>query len=332
MPRFGTAGVVLLAVGVLAMPGCGREKTTDSERVRVALVSNSPAGFSPIARRGAEQAAAEFDVDVEFHPLQNGTAAEQRTLVEGLVAKGIKAIAISPNDAANQADFLDEVADKIPLITHDSDLPSGSKRACYVGVDNYEVGRTAGQLVKEAMPEGGSVVVLTGQDDAHVALERRRGLRDELVGQHDKGLKSSQYVLADARADDIQQKECQTLVKDALAKYGSQPKRLCLVSLWACKTPAVLSAVKDAHLEGKVRLVGFDEDEETLQGVKDGVIYGAIVQQPFEFGYETVKIMARLAHGDHSILPETGVRILDHKVITGDNVDGFRAELNKRKQ
>ena len=53
------------------------------------------------ARRGAEKAAAEFDVDVEFHVPKTGTAAEQRTIVEGLLTKGIKAIAISPSDAAS---------------------------------------------------------------------------------------------------------------------------------------------------------------------------------------------------------------------------------------
>ena len=93
----------------------------------------------------------------------------------------------------------------------------------------------------------------------------------------------------------------------------------------------MLATIQEAHLEGKVRLVGFDEEEETLQGVKDGAIYGTIVEQPFEVGYETVKIMARLARGDRSILPETGVKILDSQVITVDNVGDFLAQLKKSK-
>jgi ribose transport system substrate-binding protein len=329
MRRIWPAALALLAVDVLLIPGCGGGKSSRSEPVRIALVGSDPAEFPAIVRRGAEKAAAEFDVDVEFHSPKDRTPAEQRTIVEGLLANGIKAIAISPSDAVGQAEFLEGVAERIPLVAQDSDLPSGSRRACYIGADNYESGRAAGQLVKEAMPEGGRVVVLAGQVNVQIAQERRRGLRDELIAD---ATTPGRYALIDAHAEDTPQDACRTLVNDALAKYGSQPEQLCLVCLWICKAPAALSAIKQARLEGKVRLVGFDVDEETLQGVKDKTIYGAVGQRPFEVGYETVKIMARLARGDHSNLPETGVMFLDPQVITADNVDDYLAELKKSKQ
>ncbi|HVC95948.1 MAG TPA: substrate-binding domain-containing protein, partial [Pirellulales bacterium] len=106
------------------------------ERVSVAFVSNNPFEFWAIARRGTERAAKEFNADVEFHMPPNGTPSEQRQIIEDLLVKGVKGIAISPNDAANQASFLNEVAGQVPLITQDSDLPEGSKRLCYIGTNN----------------------------------------------------------------------------------------------------------------------------------------------------------------------------------------------------
>jgi len=149
-------------------------------RVTVAFISNNPFEFWTIARRGTEKAAAEFNVNVEFHMPPRGTAAEQRQIIEDLLAKGVKAIAISPNDAENQADFLNEVAGKVPLITQDSDLPKGSKRLCYIGTNNYEAGKAAGQLVREVIPDGGSLVIYVGKLDVQNAVERRQGVMDAL--------------------------------------------------------------------------------------------------------------------------------------------------------
>jgi ribose transport system substrate-binding protein len=94
----------------------------------------------------------------------------------------------------------------------------------------------------------------------------------------------------------------------------------------------MLAAVQGAGLAGKVKMVGFDENEETLQGVKDGHIYGTIVQQPFEFGFNAVRIMAGLARGDRSVLPEGGILFIPHREITRDNVEVFWDELKRLKQ
>jgi ribose transport system substrate-binding protein len=154
--------------------------------IKVAFISNNPYEFWTIARRGAEQAVKELkekdkiDVDLEFHMPARGTAAEQRQIIEDLLTKGVKGIAISVNDAANQADFYNDLADKVPLITQDSDLPKGSKRLCYIGTNNVEAGKGAGELVKKACPEGGKYVIYVGKLDVQNAQERRQGVIEVL--------------------------------------------------------------------------------------------------------------------------------------------------------
>jgi len=322
---------LLIAVcGSLFSSGCG--PAASGSKPTVAFVTNNPYEFWTIAERGTEKAAKEFDVTVEFQRPARGTPEEQRAIIEDLMAKRVKGIAISPNDAANQAAFLDTVAATVPLVTQDSDLPPGSKRTCYVGTDNYTAGLAAGKLVHECMPDGGNVIIFVGKLDVQNAVERKQGVLDSLAGvKGAKGPELGKYTLVDTLTDNASQATCKANAEDALVKYGGDPEKLCLVGLWAYNPPALLAAVKGANLIGKVKMVGFDENEETLQGVADGAIYGTIVQQPYEFGYQAIRILAGLARGDHSVVPEGGILYIPHREITHDNLQPFWDELKKLK-
>lgn len=327
---FGAALAVLAGCG----GGSGKSDGTavDPSQPTVAFVSNNAFEFWTIARKGTEKAATEFKVNVEFQMPSQGTAPEQRQIIEDLLTKGVKGIAVSPLDAANQGEFFDEVAAKIPLVAQDSDLPPGSKRVCYLGTNNYEAGKSAGKLLKEALPDGGKVVIYVGKLDVQNAVERRQGVVDELAGQKDvKGdypLQLGKYTLIDTMTDGGDSSVCKGLVEDTLTK---NPDLAGMVGLWEYNPPAMLSAVKNMGKVGKVAVVGFDENEETLQGIKDGSVYGTIVQQPFEFGYQSIRILAGLARDDRSVLPEGGVLFVPHREIVKGNVEEFHTELKRLK-
>ena len=317
-------------------PAAGRSGPTSagaSDRPTVAFVTNNPFEFWAIARKGTEKAAKDFNVNVEFRMPAQGSGTEQRQIVEDLLVQGVKGIAISPIDPANQAEFFDEVAGQVPLIAQDSDLPQGSKRLCFLGTNNFEAGKAAGRLVKEALPKGGRVAIFVGSMDAQNAIDRRQGVLDELAGKANaKAPKLGDYTLIDTYTDDAKQEICKNKAEDALVQHGDDPETLCFVGLWAYNPPALLAAVKDRGLDGKVSVVGFDENEETLQGIKDGQIIGTIVQQPFEFGYQAVKMLTSLAQGDKSVVPDDGLLFIDYKVIRSDNVEAFHDELRRLKE
>ncbi|HWB13307.1 MAG TPA: sugar-binding protein [Pirellulales bacterium] len=319
--------------GPAASPGSGASVAGEGSSVTVAFVTNNAHEFWTIARKGTEKAAKELNVEVAFRMPAQGSATEQRQLIEDLLVQGVKGIAVSPNDPTNQAEFFDEVAGKVPLITQDSDLPKGSKRLCFLGTDNYKAGKAAGKLVKEALPEGGRVAIFVGNTDAQNAIDRRQGVLDELAGSEKAtGSDLGNYTLIGTYTDNTDKEVCKSKAEDALVQHGNNPETLCLVGLWAYNPPAMLAAVKDIGLAGKVKIVGFDENEETLQGIKDGEIIGTVVQQPFEFGYQAVKMLVRLAQGDKSVLPADGMQLIDYKVIKSDNVEAFHEELQKLKQ
>src|SRR5216110_693173 len=124
---------------------------------------------------------------------------DQKRMVEGLLARGVDGIAISPIDAKNQVDLLNQAAARCPVITHDSDAPN-SRRLCFVGMDNYKAGRAAGKLVKEALPRGGKVMLFVGRLEQLNAQQRRQGVIDELL---DRPVLSLTNVLYDPAGKEL---------------------------------------------------------------------------------------------------------------------------------
>jgi ribose transport system substrate-binding protein len=296
--------------------GGGGQPTGQGSK-KFAFVTNNASDFWTIARRGTEKADEELaDVTVEFRMPPDGTAADQKRIVDDLLAKGIDAIAISPVDPANQTQLINDTARQALVFTQDSDAPQ-SERAAYVGTDNVAAGRQAGTLIKEAIPEGGQIMLFVGKSDARNAQERTQGIREALQG--------SNIQIIDVRTDDTDRVRAKSNVSDTLVKY---PEVKGLVGLWSYNGPAIVNAVKEAGKTGQVKIVAFDEEDETLAAVRDGAIYATVVQQPYEFGYQAIKLMAQAAKGDRSGIPANKQVIVPTLVIKRDGIEEFQRKIN----
>ena len=311
---------VMLAGGclLLSLIDAACSNTQQSSTKKLAFVTNNAADFWTIARKGCEQADSELaNVDVEFRIPSDGTAAEQRRIVDDLLAKGVSGLAISPVDPVNQTQMINEVAKQILVLTQDSDAPQ-SDRACYLGTDNVSAGRQAGELIKEALPQGGKIMVFVGKSDARNAQERFQGIKETLQG--------SKVEILDLRTDDTDRVRAKSNVSDTLVKHADIAG---LVGLWSYNGPAILNAVKDAGKVGQVKIICFDEEDETLAGVKDGTIFATVVQQPYEFGYQSVLLMAKVLGGDSSSIPTNKQKIIPTLIIKQNNVTEFTAKINR---
>jgi ribose transport system substrate-binding protein len=304
--------------GIVA--GCQpRESRAPGEAttLRLAFVTNNSADFWTIARRGVEQADQELaDVEAEFRITADGTAAEQQRVVDDLLTKGVDAIAISPVDPQNQTAMIDKAAKQALVFTQDSDAPQ-SARACYIGTDNLAAGRQAGQLIREALPEGGAIMLFVGRLDARNAQERVQGIKEALTGTNIR--------VIDVRTDDADDVRAKANAADTLVRY---PDIKALVGLWSYNGPAILNAVRDAGKAGRVRIVAFDEADETLAGIKAGDIHATVVQQPYEFGYQAITRMTQAVRGDRSFIPATKQIIVPTLVVNRTNVDEFTKRIN----
>lgn len=326
----GTVGTVA-ALWLATLGGCSNDSA--SQKPVVAYVTNGIASFWVIAEKGAQDAAKKFGVQVEVRMPPKGVV-DQKRMVQDLLTRGVNGIAISPIDPDNQADLLEEIGRHTHFITHDSDAPK-SQRLCYVGMDNYVAGRMCGELVREAMPGGGSVMIFVGRLGQLNARLRRQGVIDELLGRSPDStrydepgteLRGDKYVILDTRTDQFDFAKAKALAQDAIARH---PDLGCMVGLFAYNPPKCLEAVREAGKLGQIRLVAFDEADETLQGIQDGEIFGTVVQNPYEYGFQSVRILAGLVANDRSVLPSDGFVDIPARKITQNDVEAFRTELKR---
>jgi len=289
-----------------------------SKQLKLAFVTNNSADFWTIARNGVEKADAELtDVSADFRFVSDPPAAEQKRIIDDLLAKGVDGIAISPADPHNQTALINDAASKALVFTQDSDAPE-SNRACYIGTDNVAAGRQAGDLIKEVLPSGGKAMLFVGQLDAQNARERIQGIKEALMG--------TKVEIIDTRTDDGDAVRAKANVSDAIVKY---PDLKALVGLWSYNGPAILSAVKDAKKSGQIKIVAFDEADETLAGIQEGAIYATVVQQPYEFGYQAIKLMSQVLKGDKSVIPANKQIIIPTLVVNKGNVEDFTKKINE---
>lgn len=323
----------------LVLTGCGNNAPTDTaatttggstattpsaggdkKHLKLAFVTNNASDYWTIVRKGVEKAEKEDgNLEVAFQLPKPPEAADQKTIVENEITKGVDGIAISPADAKNQTEMLNAAAAKTLVICQDSDA-ANSNRTAYIGTDNKAAGVKLGEEIKKSLPSGGKIVIFVGNLDAQNAQDR--------IGGIEEALKGSNVTIIDKRTDGADHAKAKSNVADMLVK---NPDVAGLIGIWSYNGPAILSAVQDANKVGKVKILCFDEEPNTLSGVASGAIDATIVQQPYEFGYQGVQKMAKYLRGDKSAFPESKLDIIDTKILHKDDVATFKEDLDKKR-
>jgi ribose transport system substrate-binding protein len=313
MKRLLMAGAALAIAVAMTMSAEAQDKKT------LAFVVNGASDFWKIAEAGVNKAQEELpNYNLEFKYPEQAAAAIQQRLMDDLVAAGVSAIMVSAIDPKTSTEALDRVASQVPLFTTDSDAPQ-TKRIAYIGSSNVELGKNAGQLMLKALPEGGKCVGFVGLPGADNARERIEGVKEVIKG--------SKVELVDVRGDDIDQTRAKRNVEDALS---AMPDISCMVGFYSYNTPRIYEVLKESGKLGQIKVIGFDEDPITLGGVREGTIEATVVQQPYEWGYQGMLLMAKYLEGDKSGIPANELIIVPTKIIDKDNVDAFEAELIER--
>jgi ribose transport system substrate-binding protein len=325
-------GFVFLLAGLflLVLPGCDRGSSppgTDRggsgggpaapSRLELGFVVNNPSDFWILARAGIRKAEREFNVAVDYQVPGQGTPAQQRQIIESLIAKGVKGMAVSVLDPRGAIGILNDAAKVMPVVTQDSDCPE-SNRVAYIGTDNVEAGRVAGAQIKKALPEGGKIALFVGKLDVANARERKQGIEEAIQG--------TKIEIVESFTDEGNRATAQTNVRNALDKY---PDLKCLVGLWSYNAPAIIKVVKEKGLAGKIKIVAFDEETPTLDGIDEGIVESTVIQQPYEFGYQSIRALAKLARKEDAGLPANGLAYVPVRVIDKGNVKEFRTKVDE---
>ena len=309
-----TKTLIAASVGALLASGAAAQ-----EKKQLAFVVNAASDFWKLAEAGVNAAQAELpDYELQFRYPAQGTAALQNALMDDLVAAGTDAIMISSADPKNSIDAFNRIAAQVPLFTTDSDAPQ-SDRIAYLGSSNTAAGIQAGEIAVKAMPDGGKCMGFVGFLGADNAIERIAGFRQAVEG---KGIE-----LVDVRGDDVDFARARANVDDVLA---ANPDIDCMVGFYSYNPPKIYESLQANGKLGEVTVIAFDEDPITLGAVREGSFAGTVVQDPYQWGYQGMHLMADYLEGDKSGVPADGLIIVPTKIIDQSNVDAFEAELKAR--
>jgi ribose transport system substrate-binding protein len=336
MNRF--ASLAVLVVASIFLPGCNRGKDTGlarKTRPSYAFVTNCVADFWEHGRAGATAAGKELNVDVSV--IMPSSITDQTRKIEDLLTRGTDGMAISPIDPDNQVEAINKAASQTNLITHDSDAPL-TNRLMYIGMDNYQAGLMCGKTLREAMPEGGKIMIFIGRLDQDNSKRRRQGVIDGFFGiQADpkhNNLPGEELVSADKKftilgtmTDQVDFAKAKNNVEDTLTRY---PDINGMVGLFEYNPPLIIEALERLGKIGKVKIMGFDENSRTLEGIKNGTVVATVVQNPYQYGYQSVKVLNALHNGDKSVIPENKFIDIPARVIDKSNVDAFSKEISER--
>ncbi len=267
-------------------PNGGQQKTppvtAGGGSAKFKIITNGISPFWESMGMGLKAAKEELKVDADWvgpQPAENN--AQVKLLKDAIVSK-VDGIAVSAIEADALAATIDEsIAAGVPVITFDSDSPK-SKRAAYIGTNNKEAGRMAGEEAAKLFPEGGKLVAFVGNMSAQNARERFDGFQE--------GVKGKNITFLQAPFEDNKDKgRARKNVEDAITKY--QGKVTGFVGFYSYNGPAIVSAVEQAGLLGKVKIVCFDGEPETLRNLEAGKVDVTVVQKPYEFGRLSVMLL-----------------------------------------
>lgn len=283
---------------------------SDGSPISVAIVPKLVHPFFEDCRIGAEEEATALGVTFEWVAPQTGDPAIQVKMIEDLISKQVNAIVISPNEPTSVVGVINDGLSKgILMMTFDSDSPD-SDRVMYIGTDNKTAGMVQGDTMREALGGAGKVGIITGGLGALNLNERIEGFR-ETVGP------DIEIVEVVATEEDL----AKALgVSEALLR--AQPDLNGVACVSATGGPTLAQVIQGPEFEGRdVKIVAFDDLEETVRGIEDGIILATMVQRPVQMGVLSIREAYEIL--TQGLVPECALLDTGVTVVTLENLDTY---------
>ena len=280
------------------------QKNADVPR-RFIFITNGDDPYFDVLNAGLQAGAEKFalaDKGLEVvMEKNNATAQGQIDRLRQLVTQAdVAGVAISVIQAENVAivEEMKRLTEKgVSVITVDGDINQklfSDGRPYYIGTDNSIAGRllgTAGKKVLQSrgITEGG-FIQFTGFTDNDNARARMDGCR-EAIG--------ASYSEVDRMADSFDHSRARDNVRTALVNH---PDVKALVGIWAYNAPAIAEVVAERGVRDQVSIFTFDAAAQAIEHMANGNIDCMIVQNPFEMGVQTVRLLLAMQEGQDAII------------------------------
>ncbi len=336
-PRRGSVGLLLALVVIVGLAGyVAYMSGIFTPRLKIAVITSGDGPYWDRVLAGAKDAADQLDVDLTIERIKTDVDLQSHVLQDVLSRGQWDGIAISPISMSRQTVLFGRAAAVTTIVTMDSDLPV-TRRLCFVGTDNYMSGRQMGEQIRRAVPEGGDIAIAIGQSDKENTLRRRQGLIDELCDRTVEPLRpfdplnqlqaGKSYRVVETLVDLSDPAKATELAAEAIRKH---PNLKCLAGLLSYSAPAHVAAVEQENASSRIKVIGFDVSDATLQLIEQGKVAATTMQDQYGLGFHSVRILADNARHNIGGLPMFQQHALPSDTVTQENVALARQRLAGR--
>ena len=305
------AGIVAgIAFGV---PAIAQTKPTISV---IAKDTTSPYWQAVLA--GARKAGQDLGVNViELGAQSESDVSGQISILAKAVASNPAAIVIAPAKFAALGKPIDEAAKKVKIIGIESAADTKAMTSL-VATDNVNAGRVAADalavaITKSSADTEGDVVMISSMPGVPSLDQRVKGFKEVVTAKY-KALDITAEKVADGKPATVL-----GIMNDLIANTGDLRGVFVSDPITA---QAVSQAVVEKKTNDKINIVGVGSDEKLVKFLRDDVIAGLVVEDPFRMGYDGVKTALAASKGEQvSANIDTGATL-----VTKANMSSARSQ------
>ncbi|NLH99805.1 MAG: sugar ABC transporter substrate-binding protein [Chthonomonadales bacterium] len=284
------------------------QKAQKSHKLALVVKTRNNPFFDPMIK-AAEAEAKRLGVSLEVQaPPQESDKELQFSIVENLTAKGVDAILIAPADSKGIVPALKRAADKGVLVINldnrvdpEAAASGGLALGGYVGADNEEGGRLAGQAMMGYLGGFGKVAILEGIRGADNAEARKRGFENAVQG-------SLEIVAKDTAEWDTQ--KAYAKFQSMLAAHPDVRGLFCANDKMAL---GAMKAIEESGRRRQITVIGYDNIPEIRPYLAAGDMKATIEQHPDLMGRYGVLMAVGVLDG---VIPRGREFLVPLEIIT----------------
>lgn len=291
-----------------------KDKKIDKNPIKPKIVLISHIKTNPYwgyIREGAERAANERGAVIEFVGPTTASTEEGIKLFDMATSAKVSGIITYIQEEGKYKNKINTAMEKgIPVVTIDSD-EKDSDRISYVGTDNVLAGQIAGKEMIMQIGNNGNVAIVMGGKDVKNQKERVEGFKNYITS-------NSNLKIVDEDSSDAMLLESEIITRKILNRNDKIDALFCTSALDGIGAAKAVNTLND---KGKVKIICFDNLDETLNNIKSGLIAATIVQKSDEMGYKAVNIIMDKIEGKSNIDSEFLTNV---DVINQANIDTYK--------
>lgn len=299
------ASLILSLIAITIGSSCSKNiNNRIEEKKNIAIIGGMNSGYHwGSVKRGAETAAREFNVNIEYSaPNEEDDAEGQIKLVNQALEKKVDALILYPSDYKEMVSVTEKAYEmKIPVIIIDSQINT-DKIYSYIGTDNLEAGKKIGNMVVELSGDNSKIAIINSAIGSQKAIEREEGVISIISKYPNIKVEAKEYCLSDS-------KRAYNFTKEIISKHSDINV---IVALNSTSSEGAAQAIDEMDMEEKIKLIAFDSTTQEIEFLEKGIIKATVIQNPFSMGYLGVKNAVEATNGKK--IPkniDTGSKLID---------------------